>query len=140
MENIGGYRPSKATKRDYSELLSHVQRLFSDQPFHVIQNATSFVLEILKSDLNDNEKFDKLQNEISNDITEEFFGEIYEIAEKINTFKTSILPYEDCCTVFLPEHPIIKPKLDKVRKEESKLDIEGLIADAIENVEIIEIK
>ena len=62
------------------------------------------------------------------------------IAKKIGTFETSILPYEDCCTVFLPKHPVIKPKIDKCLKEESKLDIESLIADAIENVEIIEIK
>lgn len=67
-------------------------------------------------------------------------SEITEIAEKINTFKTSILPYEDCCTVFLPDHPVIKPKLDKVRKEESKLDIDALVEECINSIEIIETK
>lgn len=65
--------------------------------------------------------------------------ETIEIANKINTYDTSILPYEDCCTVFLPKNPIIKPKLDRVLNEESKLDIENLISDAINTVEIIEI-
>lgn len=65
--------------------------------------------------------------------------ETIEIANKINTYDTSILPYEDCCTVFLPKNPIIKPKLDRVLNEESKLDIENLINDAINSVEIIEI-
>lgn len=64
--------------------------------------------------------------------------DITEIARKIGTFNTSILPYEDCCTVFLPDHPIIKPKMDKVLKEEQKLDVETLIAEALENVEIVE--
>ncbi len=65
--------------------------------------------------------------------------EITEISRKIGTFETSILPYEDCCTVFLPEHPIIKPRLDKVLKEESKLDIDELIKVALENTEIIDV-
>ncbi|MGN1208046.1 MAG: tRNA uracil 4-sulfurtransferase ThiI [Christensenellales bacterium] len=60
------------------------------------------------------------------------------IANKINTYETSILPYEDCCTVFLPKNPIIKPKLDKVKLEEDKLDIENLIKQALETIEIIE--
>lgn len=64
--------------------------------------------------------------------------DITEIARKIGTFETSILPYEDCCTVFLPDHPIIKPKMDKVLKEEHKLDVEGLIAEALREVEIVE--
>lgn len=64
--------------------------------------------------------------------------ETISIANKINTYETSILPYEDCCTVFLPKNPIIKPKLDRVKKEEDKLDIESLIKDAIEGIEIIE--
>lgn len=65
--------------------------------------------------------------------------DISKIAKQIGTFDTSILPYEDCCTVFLPKHPVIKPKLIKCEKEESKLDIEKLINEALENVEIIEI-
>lgn len=62
--------------------------------------------------------------------------EIIDIAKKINTYETSILPYEDCCTVFLPEHPVIKPKLEKAVREESKLDIETLVNSAIKNEEI----
>ncbi len=59
------------------------------------------------------------------------------IAQKIDTYETSILPYEDCCTVFLPKFPVIKPKMEKVLKEESKLDVESLINEAIATVEII---
>ena len=65
--------------------------------------------------------------------------DIMNIAKKIGTYDTSILPYEDCCTVFLPKHPLIKPKKDKCEKEESKLDLETLINNAINNLEIIEI-
>ena len=61
------------------------------------------------------------------------------IAQKIGTYETSILPYEDCCTVFLPKFPVIKPKMEKVLKEEAKLDVETLINNALENVEIIDI-
>lgn len=63
--------------------------------------------------------------------------EIIEISRKINTFETSILPYEDCCTVFLPDKPIIKPKREKVAAEEDLLDIENLIENAIENTTYI---
>lgn len=65
--------------------------------------------------------------------------EIIEVAKKINTYETSILPYEDCCTVFLPKFPLIKPNLEKVCEEESKLDIEGLIEKAMSNLEEIKI-
>ena len=65
--------------------------------------------------------------------------ETIEIAQKINTFETSILPYEDCCTVFLPKNPVIKPKIEKVLIEEDKLDIDNLVENAIANIEIIEI-
>ena len=61
--------------------------------------------------------------------------EIIEIARNIHTFETSVLPYEDCCTVFLPKNPVIKPKLEKVQKEESYLAVETLISDAINNTE-----
>lgn len=63
--------------------------------------------------------------------------EIVEVAKKINTFETSILPYEDCCTVFLPKYPVIKPKLEKVIREESKLDINSLVEEAVNNLEEI---
>jgi len=63
--------------------------------------------------------------------------DIIEIANKIDTFNTSILPYEDCCTVFLPKFPAIKPKMETVLKAESKLDVEALIEEALKNTEII---
>ena len=65
--------------------------------------------------------------------------DITKISKDIGTYETSILPYEDCCTVFLPKHPLIKPKLDKCLREEEKLDIESLIEAAIANIEVIEI-
>ena len=65
--------------------------------------------------------------------------EIIEVANKIGTFETSILPYEDCCTVFLPKYPLIKPNLKKVQIEESKLDVETLIENALKNLEKIDI-
>lgn len=63
--------------------------------------------------------------------------EIVQVSKKINTFETSILPYEDCCTVFTPKHPKTKPVLKYVVFEENKLDMENLICEAVENVEII---
>ncbi len=66
--------------------------------------------------------------------------EIMEIANKIKTYETSILPYEDCCTVFLPEHPIIKPRMQNVLKQESFLNIDELVDDCVNNEEIIETK
>ncbi len=64
--------------------------------------------------------------------------DIIEISRKIGTYETSILPYEDCCTVFLPKNPVIKPKIEKVIQEEQKLDINNLIEQAISNLEIID--
>ncbi len=63
--------------------------------------------------------------------------ETMNIAQHIGTYETSILPYEDCCTVFLPKNPLIKPKLYKVEEQERKLDIEALVNEAIDNIEII---
>ncbi len=65
--------------------------------------------------------------------------EIMDIANKIGTFETSILPYEDCCTVFTPRHPATKPKLKEVIKAEQILDEEKLIREALEMVERIDI-
>ncbi len=61
--------------------------------------------------------------------------DIIDIARKIDTYETSILPYEDCCTVFLPKFPAIKPNLERVIRAESKLDIEALIEEAFSKVE-----
>jgi len=66
--------------------------------------------------------------------------EIIAIAQKIGTFETSILPYEDCCTVFLPDSPVIKPNPQKVEEELAKIpNAEELINEAIENIELIRI-
>lgn len=66
--------------------------------------------------------------------------EIIEISKKIGTFETSVLPYEDCCTVFLPDAPITRPKMKNVERELSKLgDIDALIDESVNNLEIIEI-
>ena len=62
--------------------------------------------------------------------------EIIDIAQKIGTFETSSLPYEDCCTVFTPKHPATNPKMDKILEGESKLDMEALIEEAIAGIEI----
>ena len=57
--------------------------------------------------------------------------EIVQIARKINTFDTSILPYEDCCTVFTPRHPKTRPDLEKVLVQEQKLDFDALVEEAL---------
>lgn len=66
--------------------------------------------------------------------------EIIVRAKKIGTFETSVLPYEDCCTVFLPEFPAIKPKLSYIEEEEKKLDIEALVQEAIGTLERIPLR
>ena len=63
--------------------------------------------------------------------------EIIEIARKIGTFDTSILPYEDCCTVFTPRHPKTKPRLADVVAAEAPLDIDALVDEAVKNIEHI---
>ncbi len=65
--------------------------------------------------------------------------DIIEIARRIGTFETSILPYEDCCTVFLPKHPVTKPKVDKILASESALDEEALIKSAMATIQVIRI-
>ncbi|MBO4914713.1 MAG: tRNA 4-thiouridine(8) synthase ThiI [Oscillospiraceae bacterium] len=66
--------------------------------------------------------------------------EIVRISRKIGTFDTSILPYEDCCTVFTPRHPKTKPHLDEVREAESALDVGALCERAMANREFVRIK
>src|SRR5574344_184339 len=63
--------------------------------------------------------------------------EIIEIAKKINTYETSILPFEDCCTIFLPRHPVINPRMDKCINGEANFDFENLISECIDNIEVI---
>jgi thiamine biosynthesis protein ThiI len=66
--------------------------------------------------------------------------EIVTIARKIGTLETSILPYEDCCTVFTPKHPKTKPTLGQVIHAEAKLDRENLIREALSTVEKVTVK
>ena len=61
--------------------------------------------------------------------------EIVQISRKIGTYDTSILPYEDCCTVFTPRHPRLRPILSEVEMAEEKLDIEAMVKDAVDNIE-----
>ncbi len=63
--------------------------------------------------------------------------EIVKISRKIGTFDTSIQPYEDCCTVFTPKHPKTKPTLRDIEAEEARLDIDALVAKALEKIEIV---
>ena len=65
--------------------------------------------------------------------------EIIEISKKIDTYDTSILPYEDCCTIFLPKHPVINPKLEKCLEYECTFDYNTLIDEAVNNLETITI-
>ncbi|MFZ5989021.1 MAG: tRNA uracil 4-sulfurtransferase ThiI [Bacillota bacterium] len=64
-------------------------------------------------------------------------NEVIEIARRIGTFETSILPYEDCCTVFVAKHPNTKPQLDKILLSESRTNMEELIDKAIDNTEVL---
>lgn len=67
--------------------------------------------------------------------------EIVAISKKIGTYETSILPYEDCCTIFVPKHPKTKPQLSEIIEAEKALEnVDDLIADAISNEELIVIK
>ncbi len=66
--------------------------------------------------------------------------EIIALAQKIGTYETSILPYEDCCTIFVPKHPVINPSLEKCYLYEQSVDYEKMIYEAIKNEEIIQIK
>lgn len=66
--------------------------------------------------------------------------ETIDIAKKIGTFETSIKPFEDCCTVFLPDSPVVRPQLYKVLKEQEKLDFDAILDRAFNSIEIVEIK
>lgn len=65
--------------------------------------------------------------------------EIIDIARKIDTYDISILPYEDCCTVFVPKHPVINPSLDKAIEYENRFDYNSLIKKAVDNIYTIKI-
>lgn len=68
--------------------------------------------------------------------------EIVEIATKINTFETSIQPFEDCCTIFVAKHPVTKPNLNIIHRSEEKLNekIDSLMEEAIKTTEVIMIQ
>lgn len=66
--------------------------------------------------------------------------DIIDVANQIGTYQTSILPYEDCCTVFLPKNPVIKPTIEKCEKEESFLNIDSLVNEALQTEEIVYLK
>ena len=63
--------------------------------------------------------------------------EIIDISKKIGTYETSILPYEDCCTIFLPTHPVINPDINKCIKYESSFDYECLIEEILDNINVV---
>lgn len=68
--------------------------------------------------------------------------EIVEVSEKIDTYETSILPFEDCCTIFVAKHPVTKPNIGKIRKSEERLNekIDELMKEAIETTEVVVVK
>lgn len=67
-------------------------------------------------------------------------NEIIDVARRIDTFETSILPFEDCCTVFLPDKVVTKPRLEKIEKSLGLLDVDQLVNDAIDRMEVIIVK
>ncbi len=68
--------------------------------------------------------------------------EIVDVAERIDTYETSIQPFEDCCTIFVAKHPVTKPNVDVIRRSEEKLaeKIDALVEEAVKTAEVIEIK
>lgn len=66
--------------------------------------------------------------------------EIVQIARKIGTFETSILPYEDCCTVFTPKHPKTKPVLEQVLEQQNRLDFDALVEEALDGDYVVHIR
>ena len=66
-------------------------------------------------------------------------AEIIDKARRIGTYEISILPYEDCCTVFVPRHPATRPRLADVEKAEAVLDIEAMCAEAMQRVEVVKV-
>lgn len=66
--------------------------------------------------------------------------DIIEISKKIDTYDISILPYEDCCTVFVPKHPVINPNLKHIYSEEAKIDFDTLINEAVNTIEVVDLK
>ena len=65
--------------------------------------------------------------------------EIITIARQIDTFETSTLPYEDCCTIFTPRHPLTKPKLENIKKSEKLVDFDRLVEEAVAGIQTVEV-
>jgi len=65
--------------------------------------------------------------------------EIMDKARQINTYEISILPYEDCCTVFTPQHPVTHPKLDMIKESETLFDVPAMVEDALARTEVVEL-
>ena len=65
--------------------------------------------------------------------------EIVNLAVQIGTYETSILPYEDCCTVFVPKNPATRPTIEQALRAEAELDVDGLIEEAIAKTECVEV-
>jgi thiamine biosynthesis protein ThiI len=65
--------------------------------------------------------------------------DIMNLAQSIGSYETSILPYEDCCTVFTPRHPVIHPKLERILRSETLVNGDELIKEALDNIELIEL-
>ena len=63
--------------------------------------------------------------------------DIMDKAQEIGTYDISIQPYEDCCTVFLPKHPVTKPKLKNIEKSEEALDVDALVKAAVDSAETV---
>ena len=66
--------------------------------------------------------------------------EIIQVSKSINTYDASILPYEDCCTVFLPKNPVIKPTIKQAMHEESFINVDALVNECVDGEEILEIE
>jgi thiamine biosynthesis protein ThiI len=66
--------------------------------------------------------------------------DIIEISKDIETYETSIKPFEDCCSVFLPKHPVTRPKLEDIVESEAVLDIERLVQEAIDGMKVVNVE
>ena len=62
---------------------------------------------------------------------------IVDMAKEIGTYETSILPFDDCCTLFSPKHPVVRPELEVLQNSYDRMEIEGLYAEAIEKREVL---
>ena len=76
---------------------------------------------------------------LENGVSLEEEDKIIDIAKKIDTYDISILPFEDCCTIFVPEHPVINPTFENAREYEKAIDFESMIYDAIKGHEVIRV-